>query len=72
MKRVFQIALIAFFLMHDFKLFAQGGPGDDDDNEDLEGDDLPAAPINTKLIYLGIIGIMFAFYLFNKKRKQII
>ena len=71
MKRVFQIALIAFFLMHDFKLFAQGGPGDDDDNGDLEGSDPPAAPINTKLIYLGIIGIMFAFYLFNKKTKQI-
>lgn len=33
-------------------------------------DDLPAAPINTKLIWLAMIGIAFAFYYFNQKSKS--
>jgi hypothetical protein len=68
MKKVFQIALIAFFLLHDFRLFAQG---DEDDGGDLEGGDPPAAPINTKLIYLALVGIAFVFYTLQKRRKQV-
>lgn len=68
MKRVYTIALMAFFLLHDFRLFAQG---DDNDDGDLEGDDPPAAPINTKLIYLALVGIAFVFYTLQKRKKQL-
>lgn len=68
MKKIFNIALVAFFLLHDFKLFAQG---DDDDNSDLEGNDPPAAPINTKLLYLSIVGILFAFYVYKTRKRPI-
>jgi hypothetical protein len=68
MKRVYTIALMAFFLLHDFRLFAQG---DENDDGDLEGDDPPAAPINTKLIYLALVGIAFVFYTLQKRKKQL-
>lgn len=32
-------------------------------------DDPPPAPINTKLIWLAVVGIVFAFYYFNQKSK---
>lgn len=68
MKKIFNIALVAFFLLHDFKLFAQG---DEDDNGDLEGNDPPAAPINSKLLYLAIVGVLFVYYIYKSRRKQI-
>ncbi len=68
MKKIINIALVAFFLLHDFRLFAQG---DEDDNGDLEGNDPPAAPINSKIIYLAVIGMLFAFYTYKNRRKQI-
>jgi hypothetical protein len=71
MKKFFYIAIMAFFLLHDFSLFAQAGPGDDDGGGGLEGGDPPAAPINSKLIYLTIAGIIFAFYSYKKNRKLI-
>jgi hypothetical protein len=45
-------------------------PGDDSDNGNLEDNDAPAAPINGKLIFLAIAGIIFAFYTFRKYRKN--
>jgi len=32
-------------------------------------DNPPPAPINTKLIWLAVVGIVFAFYYFNQKSK---
>ncbi len=64
---LFKLYLLTFLLVSDFALFAQ--PGNDNGGGDLEGDDPPAAPINTKLIWLAIIGIMFAIYTFRKNRK---
>lgn len=68
MKKIVNIGLIAFFLLHDFRLFAQG---DEDDNGDLEGNDPPAAPINTKLLYLALIGIAFVYYTYKSRKRQI-
>ena len=48
-------------------MFAQ--PGDEDGDGGLEGDDPAPAPINSKLIILAIIGILFVIYSFNKKKK---
>lgn len=68
MKKIFTIGLFAFFLLHDFQLFAQG---DDEDGGGLEGTDPPAAPINSKLIYLALIAVFFAFYSYQRKTNKI-
>lgn len=54
--------------MHDFILFAQG---DNNENGDLENPD-PALPIDGKLIWLGIIGIIFSFYVYKGKIKEVL
>lgn len=66
-NRFSHIFLVILFLLCDFALFAQ--PGDDDGGGGLEGDDPPPAPINSQLIWLGIIAILYAFYSFKKYRK---
>jgi hypothetical protein len=71
MKDLSKIYLLAFLLFADIVAFAQGGPGDDDGDGDLEGGDPPAAPINTKLTVLLILGLVFAFYSLKKYRKAI-
>lgn len=60
--------MLAFFLVSDFVMFAQQDPGEDNPTDDLEGGD--NLPINSKLIYLGLAGISFAFYLYNRKKHQ--
>ncbi len=58
-----------FFLSLDFIAFAQPGPGNDNGDGTLEGDDdLPVAPINGKLIWLAIIGLAFAYYTYKNTR----
>ena len=57
--------LLSFYLtlllsLFSFVAFAQVNPPADDDP--------PPAPINTKLIWLGVFGITFAFYYFKKKK----
>ncbi len=68
-KNLLKFYIFTFVLFSDFVIFAQG-PGDDDDSGDLEGeDDLPAAPINSKIIWLAIVGILFALYTYRRHRK---
>ncbi len=62
-----KLYFLTFFLLIDFVAFAQ--PGNDDENGDLEGDDPAPAPINGKLIWLAIVGIVFAYYAFRRTRK---
>ena len=64
--KLFNIYLLGFFLLSDFLMFAQA---QDTPDGDLEGTDTPAAPINNKLIILGVIGIIYVYYTFYKKRK---
>lgn len=60
--------LLVFLFASDFVMFAQ--PGDEEEEgPSQEGDDDPPAPINTKLIWLAIVGISFAFYLYNRKQQ---
>lgn len=69
MKNYSKLYLFTFLILTDFMLYAQ--PGDDDGNGDLEDGDPPAAPINSKLILLLIIGLVFAFYSIKKYKKQV-
>ena len=68
MKSIYKIYILTFLLLSDFILFAQ--PGDDDGGGGLEGDDAPPAPIDGKLIWLAIVSILFAFYIFNKRTQK--
>lgn len=67
-RKLFKIYVLSFFLLTDFILFAQ--PGDDDGGGGLEGNDPPPAPINTKLIWLCIAAILFAFYSYRRKIQK--
>lgn len=66
-KNLLNFYLISFFLLVDFVAFAQ--PGDDDGSGGLEGNDPPPAPINGKLLWLGIAAVIFAFYSIRKNRR---
>ncbi len=59
-------------LFSDYVMFAQFGEPNDDSDPDtgipVEGDDAPMAPINGKLIFLALTGVLFAFYAFKRRR----
>lgn len=70
-KNLFNWYIIATMMLVDFVAFAQGGPGDDDDDGGLEDDDAPPVPINGKMIWLAVAGILFALYIYRSyKAKQ--
>lgn len=58
--------MFAFLFLSEFIVFA--APGDDDTNGDLEGDD---TPINSKLIILAILAIVFSVYYFKKNKSVV-
>ncbi len=68
MKKLFTIYTFVFMLLSNVAVYAQG---DEDDNGNLEGDDAPAAPINTKLVILLIVGLSYSFYTYKKNREVI-
>lgn len=68
-KKFLNIYLLTVFLLTDFVVFAQG-PGDDDDDGGLEGGDPNPVPINGKLIWLAIVGIIFAIYTYRSYNRR--
>jgi hypothetical protein len=69
-KNLFNFTIIAMAMLYDFVAFAQGGPGDDDGDGGLEDDDAPPVPINGKLIWLAIVGILFAIYIYRSYNRK--
>lgn len=78
MKKIFNLAIVVYFLLYDFIIFAQigSGPADEDENGEngLEGGDPilaePAtAPINVRLWLLILLVIVYSFVIF--KRRQL-
>lgn len=67
-KNLLKFYALTFVLLSDFVMFAQG-PGDNDEDGNLEGEDAPQAPINSKLIWLAIVGILFAVYTYRRNKK---
>lgn len=67
MKKVYKLYILTFLLLSNISVFAQ--PGDDDGGGGLEGNDPNPAPINSKLIYLLILGVLFAVYSIKKNKK---
>lgn len=68
-NKLFKLYILSFLVLSDFVMFAQ--PGDNQDGGGLEGNDDPPVPINGKLIWLAIAGLLFVAYSYNKKRKTI-
>lgn len=67
MKNFYKIIFLVSILLNTFATFAQSSD-DDTGGGNLDGDDLP---INKKLIYLVMAGLIFAFFYFKQhKRKQ--
>lgn len=66
MKKTYKFALLAFVLLTNFVSFAQPSSDDDTGNGNLDGDDLP---INSKLIFLAVAGVLFGIYSLKKFRK---
>ena len=71
MKNIYKFYLLSFVLLSDFVVFAQPGNGDGGGGGGLEGGDPQPAPINSKLIILAIMGIVFVMYTFRKNKKII-
>ena len=69
MKKFYKFYILTFVLLSNFVVFAQGEPGSDDGTGGLEGGDPPPSPINSKLIFLAILGIVFVVYTYRKNRK---
>lgn len=71
MKNILKFYLIAFLLISDFVVYAQPGDNDDGGGGGLEGGDPQPAPINSKLIILLILGILFVFYTYRKNKRAV-
>ena len=71
MKNIYKFYLLTFVLLSDFVVFAQPGDDDGGGGGGLEGGDPQPAPINSKLIILAIMGIVFVMYTFRKNKKII-
>lgn len=68
-KNFLTLPLVILLVLMDVIVYAQ--PGDDDGSGGLEGNDPPPAPINTKLIWLAILALVYGFYSIKKYRKAI-
>ena len=68
-NNLLKLLIVCIGLFSDFAVYSQ--IGNNDDNGNLEGNDPPAAPINTKLILLAVAGIFFAIHTFKNNRKTI-
>jgi hypothetical protein len=69
-KNLFNIYIFSVVLFSDFIMFAQ--PDDDGDPGDppVESDDAPPVPINGKLLWLLIVGILFAIYTYRNNKRE--
>lgn len=66
-NNLFKLYILVFFTLVDFVAFAQ--PGDDTVDGTLEGGDNPPVPVNAKLVYLGIAGLLFAVYTYRRNKR---
>lgn len=68
-NKCLKIYLYATVMLGDFLMFAQD-PGTDleDENGEINGT-VEGAPINGKLIWLAIAGILFSFYYFKNIKR---
>lgn len=68
-QKFLKIYILLFVLLSDFVMFADDDPGTgfEDENGDTSGSVEEEAAINTKLIWLAIAAIAFAYYSYKKQ-----
>lgn len=72
MKNILKFYFVTLLLLaSDFAAFAQPGDNDDGGGGGLEGGDPQPAPINSKLIILLILGVLFVFYTYRKHKRAV-
>lgn len=71
MKKLLKFYLLSFILLSDFVLFAQPGDEDGGGPGGLEGGDPQPAPINSKILLLAIVGVLFVIYTFRKNKRTV-
>jgi hypothetical protein len=69
MRKLYSIYTLLFVLFFGFVAFAQ--PGAEDGGGNLGGGDPAPAPINSNLILLAILGLLFVVYTFRKNKNVI-
>jgi hypothetical protein len=71
MKNILKNSLLfAFLFLSNFTLQAQTSPGQTDDTGTLESTEAPAAPIDDYLLWIGIVGTLYAGYYFYSSIKK--
>lgn len=68
-NNLFKLYILVFFVFTDFVAFAQ--PGDDTVDGDLEGNDPLPVPVNGKLVYLAVAGLLYAIYAYRNSTKLV-
>ena len=70
-RHYLKIYILLSVLLSDFLMFADDDPGTgfEDESGDTSGSVDDGVPINGKLIFLAVAGILFAFYQFNNRRS---
>jgi hypothetical protein len=68
MKTLIKYYILIFCLFADFVMFAD--PGADIEGGGIEDNDPPPAPINGKLLFLAIAGVLFILYTYKKNKQQ--
>ena len=71
MKNGYKFYLLTFVLLSDFVMFAQPGDDDGGGGGGLEGGDPAPAPINSQLVILAIVGVLFVMYTFRKNKRTV-
>lgn len=68
--KIYKIAFSAYLLLTNFILFAKDDGGDILDSGNIENapPDDNTSPINSQLIWLVLIGLAFAYYLYKTKK----
>lgn len=69
-QRLLKIYIFAVILLTDFVMFADDDPGNlfEDEYGNIDTN-IEEAPINHRLVLLGIAGIIFIFYYFKNKHQ---
>lgn len=71
--RIVKKYIFLIVMFSDFLMFADDDPGTgfEDEDGDVGGSVEDIAPINTKLIWLAMIGVAFAYYYFRKHNSTL-
>ncbi len=73
-SKLTKITFLTYLLLTNFILFAQDdditNPGGNGDGGTVTGGDTPTGPIDSEIIWLLLLGLAFAYYLYKTKKVK--